>query len=227
MRKCKECSAVIPASRHFNVQYCTKACRVRTVLRRVQHDRAVPDAKECDTCHKAMPQRKQKGGNAKRFCSAECRLVASGQCTYKNRELILCVHCGGEFPERQTTGPYRKFCSDACASTSYHNQHPIRGMLSTAKVRAKKAGVPFCLVEKDIVIPTHCPILGIPLFRGKGKAGTRGNSPSIDRMVPKLGYVKGNVYMISHRANALKSDATIEQIEALLSYMRNGVQCVT
>ena len=45
------------------------------------------------------------------------------------------------------------------------------------------------------------------------------NSPSVDRVVPSLGYVKGNVHVISHRANSMKSDATIENVRALLAYM--------
>lgn len=75
------------------------------------------------------------------------------------------------------------------------------------------------------MIPSHCPILGIPLF--KGKSGGEANSPSLDRIEPELGYVPGNIVVISNRANRLKSDATIDELRAIASFyatFRRGVR---
>jgi hypothetical protein len=55
-----------------------------------------------------------------------------------------------------------------------------------------------------------CPYLGIPLVHGTGKL-TR-SSPTLDRITPALGYVEGNVEVISYLANAMKRDATEEQL---------------
>lgn len=81
--------------------------------------------------------------------------------------------------------------------------------LNTIRLRAEKAGIPFAITKKDLDWPTHCPILGIELSRG----GDRNTSPSVDRINPDLGYIKGNVRVISKLANTMKSNATVEQLE--------------
>lgn len=99
-------------------------------------------------------------------------------------------------------------------------------MLQNARVRARRAGVPFTITVDDIVIPTHCPILGIPLFQKKGKGGGD-HSPSLDRVRPHEGYVPGNVIVISNRANRLKSDASIRELRDIASFyatLRRGVR---
>jgi hypothetical protein len=50
------------------------------------------------------------------------------------------------------------------------------------------------------------------------------NSPSIDQIVPGGGYVPGNVRIISWKANRLKSNATIDDLEAILAYMKKGAR---
>ena len=91
-------------------------------------------------------------------------------------------------------------------------------MLANAKRRAQEEGVPFLLRLDDIVIPQHCPVLGIPLRKAQG--GFNFNSPSLDRYDPALGYIRSNVTVISMRANMLKKDATIKEIVSLARWMR-------
>jgi hypothetical protein len=50
----------------------------------------------------------------------------------------------------------------------------------------------------------------------------RDNQPSLDRVIPALGYVPGNVRVISFRANRLKQDATAEEVAAILDYIRDN-----
>ncbi len=85
--------------------------------------------------------------------------------------------------------------------------------------RAKKAGIPFNLTPDDIVIPAVCPVLGIRI-QANDKKGPLPSSPSLDRIRPALGYVKGNVRVISNRANTLKCDATVEELEKVLLDLR-------
>lgn len=93
-----------------------------------------------------------------------------------------------------------------------------RYMLNSARERAKKSGVPFDITVDDIFIPDICPVLGIPLRVASGKAAAY--SPSLDKIIPALGYVRGNICVISHRANKLKRDGTLAEIEAIAKYMR-------
>lgn len=90
-------------------------------------------------------------------------------------------------------------------------------MLSAARTRAKKQGVPFNLTEADLVIPEYCPILGVRMRRGEGKSTPC--SPSLDKIIPALGYVPGNIAVISRRANTIKNDASIHELRALVRWL--------
>jgi hypothetical protein len=91
-------------------------------------------------------------------------------------------------------------------------------MIDSAKERAKAKGLPFAITKADIPIPQRCPLLGIVLSRGPGKLHAA--SPSLDRKDPSKGYVPGNVWVISYRANAIKNDATLEELELLTRNLR-------
>lgn len=91
-----------------------------------------------------------------------------------------------------------------------------------AKQRASKQKIPFNIDYTDIVIPEYCPLLGIKLVKHLGSGGKKhDDSPSIDRIIPSLGYIKGNVWVISDKANRIKSDATIEELELLVRNLRD------
>lgn len=91
-----------------------------------------------------------------------------------------------------------------------HAANPIRNMVACAKRRAKKVSIEFSITVADLIMPTHCPLLGIPLIVSNGNSGP--NSPSLDRIVPERGYVPGNVWIISHKANTIKSNASLEEL---------------
>lgn len=112
-----------------------------------------------------------------------------------------------------------------CAKERWHGNGPAKGMLASARRRAKELGLAFDLEESDIVVPTHCPVLGLELKVAHGFRTN--NSPSLDRINNTRGYVKGNVAVISLRANRLKSDAVVEELEAIVRYMRDHAQPVT
>lgn len=83
------------------------------------------------------------------------------------------------------------------------------------KSRCSKDGIEFNLEECDINPPELCPVLGIPLDRRN-----REHTPSLDRLDPTVGYTKSNVRVISMRANRIKSDATLSELEQLYAYVK-------
>lgn len=91
-------------------------------------------------------------------------------------------------------------------------------MLRTARAKAARAGVPFGLSLEDIHIPDRCPVFPeIRLSRSTG--GAHYASPSLDRLIPQLGYVPGNVAVISLFANRLKSNASPAELRRLADWM--------
>jgi hypothetical protein len=85
-------------------------------------------------------------------------------------------------------------------------------MLNAAKSRAKEKNLEFNITVEDIVIPEKCPLLGIELMHGDGTRKTcKSSSPSLDRIDSSKGYIKGNVWVISHKANTIKSNSTYEE----------------
>lgn len=108
---------------------------------------------------------------------------------------------------------------------NYRMRSPRETLVNQAKARAKKAGLPFSISVEIISWPTHCPVLGIELDYNKtapGERAIRAGVPTLDRKVNELGYTEGNVFVISHRANRMKSDATVDELEAIVCYMKSG-----
>jgi hypothetical protein len=99
----------------------------------------------------------------------------------------------------------------------------IRSLWTGARRRAQKRGLSFSITRADIrqVWPAddRCPALGIELRVGRGLAAT--HSPTLDRMNNAWGYEAGNIAVISHRANKLKSNATAAELESLAAWMRS------
>lgn len=86
---------------------------------------------------------------------------------------------------------------------------------AAARDRSSRKGRPFDIEPSDIQIPETCAILGMTLSRGKGQYHDA--SPTLDCIDPVKGYVKGNVRVISRRANMLKSNATSAEMRRILA----------
>lgn len=160
----------------------------------------------CGSCGKNCP----KIGNS--TCEKCISKASSSQRNKRERAKKngLCRKCATNKPMENYT---------MCAICHINNKLPLRTKLfKNAKNRAKKSGIDFSIIETDIIIPTHCPIFGFLLQENDFMA--KSNSYSIDRIDNSKGYIKGNVHIISHRANAIKNDASIDELELILKYLK-------
>jgi len=105
-------------------------------------------------------------------------------------------------------------------SRDWRVNHKAQTIYYSAQRRARKKGVPFEIEISDIVIPEYCPVLGIKLEVASGYA--QDNSPSLDRIIPALGYVKGNILVISYKANTIKSNATVDELRKVAAFYGNN-----
>tara|TARA_R100000951_G_C2625377_1_gene175824 strand:+ start:433 stop:936 length:504 start_codon:yes stop_codon:yes gene_type:complete len=132
--------------------------------------------------------------NNKRYCDCSCS-------------------CGGALLKITSNDIDRKLNKHCGASIHFPSKTKEASMLRCARHRAKVNELPFDIEIEDIIIPSVCPLLEIPLILDLSRIGP--NSPSLDRLIPSLGYVKGNVSVISHRANTLKNNASIDELMLL------------
>lgn len=102
------------------------------------------------------------------------------------------------------------------------NRNPLKFMLDQARRRAQKHNWKFSVTADDLgIIPTHCPIFNVKLtYKRDGSGKIPANLATIDRINSKKGYVKGNVQIISWRANDLKKNITMKEMKQLGLYYR-------
>jgi hypothetical protein len=141
----------------------------------------------------------------------------------KNREGYLvgethreCTKCGIIY---QITSKM-PFCG-TCNSERVKTRDLRKKIVARAKSRARERNLEYNLVYTDIEIPTHCPVLGIELYETKGKSGSYHNSPSIDRIDPSKGYIKGNIQIMSSLANVMKNNAKEKELIAFAHWVLN------
>lgn len=109
---------------------------------------------------------------------------------------------------------YRKRSREYAARWRETNRE--KAMIGAARSRAKKSGLDFNIDISDVSIPEKCPILLIPLFFTVGSQTD--NTPCLDRIDNTQGYVKGNVSVISHKANRAKGDLSADELQRLADY---------
>jgi hypothetical protein len=113
---------------------------------------------------------------------------------------------------------YNKFDKPVWYSPKAFHKDKITTAWHNAKKRAEKKNIPFD-IDTDYLMEifpkdNKCPIFGIDLVWG----GERKTSPSLDRIHPHLGYVRGNLVWVSDYANTLKAANSLDTLRTLLTF---------
>lgn len=105
----------------------------------------------------------------------------------------------------------------------------IAKLMYSIRKRAEAKEIPFDLDHKYLcaIAPSICPMFKIPLRwgYGHGTAGQAGlDSPSLDRIIPERGYVRGNVCWISNKANMIKSSANDKELYVVADWLHQKIK---
>ena len=188
----------------------------------------------CLECNSPLKKRQKK------FCSYKCMNVYNARifkeqhkennpekwrvCDVCNQEKNL-SHFSLLDKTRKTTTERKSTCKKCSASIRQTEKLNRDWKVDAAKLlykniksRCKRTGREFSIDLEDIFIPEKCPVFGFDLKREDKK--TWMCAPSVDRIDSSKGYIKGNVTVVSRRANILKRDATVEELELLLNYYK-------
>jgi hypothetical protein len=128
---------------------------------------------------------------------------------------------------------YQYRCKSCATSYRVAYKKTKRGHLSSylsdSKQRAKEKNLPFDLDLKylESITTDACPIFKTPFDWGRDSKGQGNERPSLDRIIPELGYVKGNVAFISMWANSIKQDATEKELYAVADWIHERRKYVT
>lgn len=169
--------------------------------------------KNCSYCKKEKSLEYFQLGNGKLGRRSQCKeccklLYDTPERLKRNRER--------RNEKRKEDSNYRKRENELVKLNNRSN--PIKYLIRTAKNRAKYRNVEFSITEKDLSLPDKCPLLGIVLKVNADKSGY--NSYSIDRIDNTKGYIAGNVWIISNRANLLKNNASLKELELLVKNLK-------
>ncbi len=143
--------------------------------------------------------------NKRSQCKSCCKLL------YDTPERLL--KNSQKRAEKRKNDPFYKEREKELAKINNRN-NPLKYLIKLAKIRAKNKNIEFSITEKDLTLPQVCPLLNLVLQINEEKSGH--NSFSLDRINNTKGYIPGNVWIISNRANWLKNNASIEELELLV-----------
>jgi len=170
-----------------------------------------------------------------------CRVVKPLESYYKHKRhrdghVRVCIPCQtAKGREYNRTHSEEKRIS----TIKWRKAHPVKYLVNKARARCRRNGMEFNITADDLPWPDVCPLLGIPVLpcganfgRGKNKPwlGPRtftDGTASIDRIDSSKGYVRGNVWIISWKANQLKQDATLAQLESIVAGLKKRLANVS
>lgn len=133
----------------------------------------------------------------------------------------VCKSCSSlEFQQFQSTDGYKKRLAKSKEKRAFIKKtNPImiwaHDVFHNAKKRSKDYGIEFSITKEWLVknAPSQCPLLGVNLKYNTKKSEP--NTASIDRKDSTKGYTSDNCKIISFKANRIKNNATLSEIQLL------------
>ena len=216
-RVCKICKKELPLN-YFREHSQSKdgylhTCKDCQKIRKLQRNEIKLELEEqenysriCPVCNKLLDishfSLDRRSNDGRRWLCKECEVLHNSINQGKDKNYFKKLRL-------QVDSNYREIINSQKRKSCYNNHESV--LLRHAKQRALKNNLEFNLELSDIVIPEICPILEVPFIMG-----TKGDymyTPSIDRIDNSKGYVKGNIQIISMKANTMKNSATPEELK--------------
>lgn len=229
---------------NWQCKACHKARMKKLRSGYAEHVGQIPESRRCSTCREIKPaadfnrSKVTHDGlcNSCKACEKIFRLNRDAKNRDRNTRLTkdeiraetpakVCGGCGDTLPSsefdisRSRKDGLKFFCKkcDREAALAWRKQNIGKILFKGARSRARERGIEFSITVDDVIVGSHCPVLGIKF---EVLEGGRDNSPSLDRIDNRFGYVPGNVVVVSNRANRLKSDASVEELETLVRFYK-------
>lgn len=124
----------------------------------------------------------------------------------RHREQILQAHA-----DRAHRDPANRHAIEVRSRIKYQERYLVR----TSRANARVKGLAHTITESDIQIPLVCPALQVPFEYGTPYA------VSVDRIDSTIGYIPGNIQILSKKANMMKNNATAEQLRLFARWILN------
>lgn len=102
-----------------------------------------------------------------------------------------------------------------------------RGTIWRTRLRAIDKKVPFSITQEEIVALMEaqgwrCSVSGIPFYQRRGSDAAF--KPTLDRIVPRLGYVAGNVRVVAYIVNVAMNKWGEEPLWKLIEVMATRLE---
>ena len=156
--------------------------------------------------------------NSNRYINSICKKCAvKAVQNSPNREEVMLRSNINKKARASKDLEYKDKLKQQTAKYCHSEKGIVKNMLYNAKKRASMFNLDYNLTAEDIILPEECPIL-----KHKFEIGQVGGSKysySLDRIDPNKGYVKGNIQVISRLANAMKNDASPEELKLFAKYI--------
>lgn len=151
------------------------------------------------------------------FTGVPCKY---GHISHRSAKYSYCMECNRIYGrerarEQREKDPeeFRKY------RRRLHSKDPIGGLYRGTKSRARVRGISFTITLEDLELDGCCQCCGREMFVTEEKGYQKPHSPSLDRLIPKLGYIPGNVNVICWRCNDVKRNSTLDELRTVVAWL--------